>query len=103
MLTVFAVTLLMAFSINVSSQDKQGQPEPEKSMCESMMNDKAMMKACMSQMDSDMMKMCSEMMAKMNENSSMCCNGKEMKGDKPEKENPSDESKRQKDIPEHKG
>lgn len=109
-LAVFAVTLFMVFSINVFSQDKQAQPEPKESKCETMMNDSAMMEECMSQMDSDMMNMCSKMMADMKEGSSMCnmmmedkTDEQEIKGDQPEKENPSDESKKQNNIPENKG
>ena len=110
-LAMFAVVLLMVFSINVFSQEKRAQPEPKESKCETMMNDSAMMEECMSQMDSDMMSMCSKMMANMKENSSMCCmeedkmDKEEIKGDKIEKENPSDESEiqKQREVPEIKG
>lgn len=108
-LAMFAVALFMGFSVNGFSQEKQVQPEDSTS--KATMNDSAMMEKCMSQMDSDMMSMCSKMMANMKESSAMCCNKmmndemdkQEIKGDQPEKENPSDESKKQREVPEIKG
>lgn len=95
-LAMFAVALFMGLSVNGFSQEKQSQPKDATS--HATVNDSAMMEGCMSQMDSEMMDMCSKMMANMKESSSMCCNKKgkmdkkEMNGDKIDKENPSDKS-----------
>lgn len=86
-LAVFAVTLFIVFFINVYSQEKQTQPE--ESRCETMMNDSEMMEECMSQMDSDMMRMCNKMMANMKESSFMCNMMMESNDDKQEGENES--------------
>lgn len=108
-LAMFAVALFMGLSINGFSQEKQTQPKDSTS--NATVNEGTMMEECMSEMDSDMMRMCGKMMANMKENSSMCCNKmmndtmdeQDIKGDQPEKENPSDESKKQREMPEIKG
>lgn len=83
-----ALSFLMLFSISVFSQGNEA--KDRKSMCKSMMNDEALMKECMSQMESkDMMAMCNKMMDKMKEGSSMCdmmmndkTDGQEMNGER---------------------